>query len=325
MAEVAVGVDCWGPGRARVGRGSPRGGGRRSASPARTPTCRRGGARPAGCWPRRCRCGPGPAAAARLLGAGPGPGRPARSGRRCRRRGRSRAAGCRPAAPRDPGRGPDTPAAGGTRRCACRCPPRPAWHRCAPAPRWRPRPRSAAQHPGGRRLPTRERGRGLWRPAAGPARQGRLPIRSTTRQAVGVEATGPNSSGWSRKAARSERQSPPSASMTARSRSTAASRWRRRPPGPVPAKRLGQFEPVGQLPQQRRPGMADHPGPVGGDFEPARRVGSLHPQGALLELGLRPSHSRILPAQRAPCVTQQHPPPTPHEKPRLRVARLPSL
>jgi hypothetical protein len=39
-----------------------------------------------------------------------------------------------------------------------------------------------------------------------------------------VEATGPNSSGWSRRAARSERQSPPSASIIARSRSTAASR-----------------------------------------------------------------------------------------------------
>jgi hypothetical protein len=64
--------------------------------------------------------------------------------------------------------------------------------------------------------------------------------------------------------------------------------------GPVPAKRLGQPEPVGQLPQQRRAGMPDHPGTVGGDFDPGRRVGSLHPQGALLELGLRPSDSRIL-------------------------------
>jgi hypothetical protein len=42
--------------------------------------------------------------------------------------------------------------------------------------------------------------------------------------------------------------------------------------------------------------MADHPGSVGSDFEAGRPVGSLHPQGALLEPGLRPSDSRILPA-----------------------------
>jgi hypothetical protein len=64
----------------------------------------------------------------------------------------------------------------------------------------------------------------------------------------------------------------------------------------APAKRAGQPEPVGQLTQQRRPGMADHPGTVGRDFEPGRRVGSLHLQGALLEPVMRPSDSRILPA-----------------------------
>jgi hypothetical protein len=64
----------------------------------------------------------------------------------------------------------------------------------------------------------------------------------------------------------------------------------------TPAKRPGQPEAVGQLPQQRRAGVPDHAGPVGGDFEAAGRVGSLHPQGALLEPGLRPSDSRILPA-----------------------------
>jgi hypothetical protein len=42
--------------------------------------------------------------------------------------------------------------------------------------------------------------------------------------------------------------------------------------------------------------MADHASAIGGDFEAGRRVGSLHPQGALLEPGLRPSDSRILPA-----------------------------
>jgi hypothetical protein len=43
---------------------------------------------------------------------------------------------------------------------------------------------------------------------------------ASTRQAVGVEQTWPNSSGWSRRRARSPTQSPPSASMTTRSRST---------------------------------------------------------------------------------------------------------
>jgi hypothetical protein len=64
----------------------------------------------------------------------------------------------------------------------------------------------------------------------------------------------------------------------------------------LPAQRPGQPEAVGQLSQQRRPGMADHAGAVGGDFEAGRRVASLHPQGALLEPGLQPSDSRILPA-----------------------------
>jgi hypothetical protein len=49
-----------------------------------------------------------------------------------------------------------------------------------------------------------------------------------------------------------------------------------------PRKRGGQLEPVGQFDQQRRPGMADHTLAVAGDFEAGTRVGSLHPQGALL-------------------------------------------
>jgi hypothetical protein len=38
----------------------------------------------------------------------------------------------------------------------------------------------------------------------------------------------------------------------------------------VPVKRGGQPKAVGQLPQQRRAGMADHADPVGGDFEAGR-------------------------------------------------------
>src|SRR6266536_2666596 len=53
----------------------------------------------------------------------------------------------------------------------------------------------------------------------------------TTRHAVGVEHTLPNSPAWSRSPARSLRQSPPSASMTTRSRSTAPRSYARLPPG----------------------------------------------------------------------------------------------
>ena len=157
---------------ARVGPGSPRGGGRRSACPARTRPGRRAGARPAGCWPRRCRCGPAPAGPGGA-GAGRGRGRPARSDRRRRRRGRCRVAAGPPAARRGPGRGPGRPAAGGTRRSACRCLPRPAWRRCGPAPGSRPRPRPAARRRDRRRPPRRGRGHGPGRRAAGPARRGR--------------------------------------------------------------------------------------------------------------------------------------------------------
>jgi hypothetical protein len=53
-----------------------------------------------------------------------------------------------------------------------------------------------------------------------------------------------------------------------------------------PGKRPGQPEPVGQLHQQRRPGMASDPIAIAGDVEPRRRLGSLHPQGALLGQGM---------------------------------------
>jgi hypothetical protein len=59
-------------------------------------------------------------------------------------------------------------------------------------------------------------------------------------------------------------------------------RW---PARKVQGRELGDLgaKPVGQLGQQRRPGMADHTGAVGGDFEARTRPGSLHPQRALLE------------------------------------------
>jgi hypothetical protein len=93
--------------------------------------------------------------------------------------------------------------------------------------------------------------------------------------------------------------------------------------GSPPAQRLGQSDPVGQLPQQRRAGMPDHPGAVGGDFEAGRRVGSLHPQGALLGHGydLRTAVSSLV--RRA--LSQSSPgPQPPHEKPRLMGSCFPS-
>jgi hypothetical protein len=53
-----------------------------------------------------------------------------------------------------------------------------------------------------------------------------------------------------------------------------------------PAQRAGQLEPVGQLHQQRRPGMSGDPVAIAGDIERRRRLGGLHPQGALLGQGM---------------------------------------
>jgi hypothetical protein len=61
--------------------------------------------------------------------------------------------------------------------------------------------------------------------------------------------------------------------------------------------RCWQPETIGQLNQQHHPSVPDEPLTIGGDFEPCQRLGSLHPQGALLDWGSRPSASRILPAQ----------------------------
>jgi hypothetical protein len=74
-----------------------------------------------------------------------------------------------------------------------------------------------------------------------------------------VEATGPNSSGWSRKAARSLKQSPPSASITAKVPQHGRVRMTAPATDLLPAKHAGQPEPVGQLPQQRRPAWPTTP------------------------------------------------------------------
>jgi hypothetical protein len=70
----------------------------------------------------------------------------------------------------------------------------------------------------------------------------------------------------------------------------------------VPAKRIGQPQPVGQLPQQRRAGMTDHADPVGGDFEAGRRVGSLRPQGPSLSRDCDLQTAAFSLLERAPCV-----------------------
>jgi hypothetical protein len=47
--------------------------------------------------------------------------------------------------------------------------------------------------------------------------------------------------------------------------------------------RCWQPETVGQLNQQCHAGVPDQPLTIGGDVEPCPRLGSLHPQGALLD------------------------------------------
>jgi hypothetical protein len=85
-----------------------------------------------------------------------------------------------------------------------------------------------------------------------------------------------------------------------------------------PAIQLGrQPQPVSQPDQQRRPDLPDEPVAIGGDFEPCPRLGSLHPQGALLGWGSRPSDSRILPAQRGHLLITTQPAPRTHENPGL--------
>src|SRR4029450_13920375 len=92
----------------------------------------------------------------------------------------------------------------------------------------------------------------------------------------------------------------------------------------VPGKRGGQPEAVGQLRQQRRAGMADHPDPVGGDFDAGRAVASLHPQGALLDHGydLRTAVSSLVRRALSQSSPGHQPP---HEKPRLVRVETPGL
>jgi hypothetical protein len=89
-------------------------------------------------------------------------------------------------------------------------------------------------------------------------------------------------------------------------------------PSACPAIQLGrQPKPVGQLDQQRHPDVPDQSVAVGGDFESCPRLGSLHPQGALLDRGSRPSDSRILPAQRGHLFITAKAAPSTHENPGL--------
>src|SRR5215217_5376280 len=81
-----------------------------------------------------------------------------------------------------------------------------------------------------------------------------------------------------------------------------------------PTKRAGQLDPVGQLPQQRRAGMADHAGAVGGGFVTERRLGSLHPQGALHDLGYDRETAVSSLVRGLLAQLEASPPTRPHEK-----------
>ena len=121
--------------------------------------------------------------------------------------------------------------------------------------------------------------------ASGIARSSNAVVASTARQAVAMEATGPNSSDCSRSAAMSARQSAPSAIATAR--------WVSTTPGIVGVPgdsavshgdrhRFGETAAIGEFGQQSGAGVGDQVPPVGG--HPHRRVAllSMHLQGALL-------------------------------------------
>src|SRR5215210_6384967 len=117
-------------------------------------------------------------------------------------------------------------------------------------------------------------------------------IASITRNAVESEATSPNSGAWSRTARRSARQSPPSQSITQRSRTTRPGSWRERrwrsDRRPLESARVSPAI-VGYLGEQCTAGMGDQSVSVRRDFYGETAAITLHPQGDPPELGLRPS------------------------------------
>jgi hypothetical protein len=171
---------------------------------------------------------------------------------------------------------------------------------------------------GGRRRPTRGREHGPWRHGARPARRvlGNPLDHTPSSRGPGHRAEQLRLVTQHRQVAQAVAtisQHDGQVSQHDRVGVAASATWG------TPAQRAGQPDPIGQLTQQCRPSMPHDAAAVGGDFEAGTRVGSLHPQGALLEPVMRPSDSRILPAQRAPCVTGRRHPSYLDEKPRLGV------
>jgi hypothetical protein len=133
-----------------------------------------------------------------------------------------------------------------------------------------------------RRPPARH---ACWRAAARAARtlgKRASSIRSSSRHAVGIDATRPNSASRSRSTSIPVTASAPSAIATARSANTCPADAEGTP-GRSPAAlanpaRQPRFR--GQFPQQARPGVRHHAPPVRADLDPARPAATLHPRSA---------------------------------------------
>ena len=125
-------------------------------------------------------------------------------------------------------------------------------------------------------------------------------IASITRNAVASEATAPNSGAWSRTVRRSHNASPPSASMTARSRITRPGscppRRRRNPPSPSDNARVSPVLSA-TCAEQRAARVRHQTLSVRRDLYGEVAAIALHLQGDPPELALGPSASRTITAQ----------------------------
>jgi hypothetical protein len=145
---------------------------------------------------------------------------------------------------------------------------------------------------------------------------------ASSRQAVGVEATGQNTSPWSRRTASSVIVSPPSGEHHRQVGGDPA----RIMPGPARPKRpersgVRACQPggIGKIRQQPCPGVT-HPCTVSGDMELGTRTDTLHAESAFRLDRQNPSTRFIVPAQKALSRYRTETGPTPGETARLEAA-----